>query len=162
MRIKYKKDKTVEIEFLNGEKALIDKEDLLLFAQFNWYVVDSHKTKYLKRNGVNKTIGFHGQLMNTPKGMDTDHINGNGLDNRKCNLRVVSHLENQNNFKNAQSGKSKYRYVHWCSTRGTWRARLTYKNKKHYIGQFDNEAAAALAANNFIITNKIEKVLNEL
>lgn len=164
MEIRLNYSKEVLIIFENGQKCKIDKTDLALFAKYNWYPVKKHKVWYLYRNGEGRTICFHTEIMKTPKGLEVDHINGDGLDNRKSNLRVVSHLINQNNFvkRPERNGKSKYRYVNWCKTRKIWRVQVRYNGKAKTLGSFKCQIEAAHAANNYIILNKLPKVLNEI
>jgi hypothetical protein len=163
MKIKYKHETIVEIEFRGGQVCKIDKSDLLIFAQYSWFSVKAHNTHYLYRNGDSKTIAFHTEIMKTPNGLEIDHINGDGLDNRKANLRIVTHLINQNNFvaRPLRNGKSKYRYVNWCNSRNIWRVQVRYNDKTKTVGSYDDELEAAHAANNYIILNKLPKVLNE-
>jgi hypothetical protein len=72
--------------------ALIDDEDYELVSSFGkWYESDSgYAIKKTKRHGKNLSIRMHALINQTPKGLHTDHINGNKLDNRKSNLRSVS------------------------------------------------------------------------
>ncbi|UTI65605.1 HNH endonuclease [Paraconexibacter antarcticus] len=77
-----------------------------------------------------------------------DHINGDKLDNRRCNLRVVTHAENQQNRREGY-GISSHRGVSWDATRGKWTARVKLAGKVHYLGRFEDEQKAADAAARF-------------
>lgn len=83
---------TVAYKLSNGGEAIIDAEDYEKVASFGkWYRNDSgYAVKKTRRNGANVSIRMHILINNTPKGLHTDHINGNRLDNRKSNLRSVS------------------------------------------------------------------------
>jgi hypothetical protein len=85
--------------------------------------------------------------MGNPKDKKIDHINGQVLDNRKTNLRVVT--SQQNNFNRRKSkGSSVYKGVHLCKKTNKWRASIQFNKKKYCLGYHDNEKDAALAYNN--------------
>lgn len=141
----------------------MDKEHLILYASHAWYTVKSHNVKYLVRNGTTGIIQFHREIMKDflTDGLEVDHINGNGLDNRTINLRAVTHLQNQNNIQNKKRiGTSRYRYVHYDKSRNRWCAMVQFKGKTKNVGSFNTELLAALAANSYILKNRLDKVLN--
>jgi len=72
--------------------ALVDNEDYKRVIAFGaWYETDQgYAMKKTRRQGKNMSIRMHTLVNDTPKGLHTDHINGNRLDNRKSNLRSVS------------------------------------------------------------------------
>lgn len=82
----------------NGLHVWVDDEDYAEQSAFKWTAQKEHKTFYatrLKRiNGKYKKIYMHRSIMKAPKGMEVDHGNGNGLDNRRENLEIVTHNEN--------------------------------------------------------------------
>lgn len=154
----------VKIQFSNGQIGIFDYCDLPILAKFKWYPVKKHNCWYIYANTENSTTTFHKEKMRPPKGMEVDHIDGNGLDNRELNLRISSHMMNQNNFtRPVENGsKSQYRYVNWCNTRQQWRVQITFNNKTKTIGSFSNEIEAATAANNYILKNNLPKKLNDI
>lgn len=77
-----------------------------------------------------------------------DHINGNGLDNRWCNLREVSNLINQRNRKMPISNKSGIQGVSWNKRRSNWRVQISINKKCKEIGAFNNIFDAACAIKN--------------
>ena len=81
------------------------------------------------------------------KGMITDHINRNGLDNRKENLRFVTHSQNGANTKARKNSSSQYLGVAWNSAREQWVVMCQHEGKKHWGGRFKCEHQAALAYN---------------
>lgn len=146
----------------HGDVCLIDREDLLLFAKHSWYTIQGGgRTKYLVRNGNNRTISFHTQLIKAPKSLEIDHINRNGLDNRKSNLRIVTHQQNIWNTP-IKKHSSKYKYVYWCKIRVAWVSMVHFAGKTKNLGRFDSEVSAAVAANNYIISNNMGKQLNNI
>ena len=86
---------------------------------------------------------MHRFLMNPPKGMVVDHINGNGLDNRRCNLRICTQLQNSQNSRRRRPGKSRFRGVH---PRGDkLQAAIQHNGEQMYLGLFDTQVEAARA-----------------
>lgn len=125
-------------------EMIIDTEDFPKINKFNstWHIkdVDSKYGQCFKREkGKGRTIKAHRLITEAPKGQHVDHINHNTLDNRKCNLRLVSIAENQQNRLGAQSNsKSGIRGVVWNIQAGKWVARLTINKKRIHLGYFNN------------------------
>lgn len=85
-----------------GHYAIVDEEDFQKVDKFSpWYENDQgYAVKKTRVKGKNLSIRMHALVNNTPKGLVTDHINGNRLDNRKENLRSVGQMINSWNSKN--------------------------------------------------------------
>lgn len=90
---------------------------------------------------------MHRIIFNTPLGMETDHINGNSLDNRKINLRICTHYQNSLNTKHRKNTTSIYRGVSWCSEREKWAVYISYNKKHRLIGRYNDEIEAEKAYN---------------
>ena len=89
---------------------------------------------------------MHREIIDVPEGMFIDHINHNGLDNRKANLRPARWIENVwNHRKRKIVSSSKYKGVCWNRRQKTWVARIQANEKSRLIGYFDNELEAAKA-----------------
>src|ERR1035437_8429020 len=96
---------TREIPLTMGQVALVDDEDYdWLMSQGKWHALKrTHGTAYYAMRAVRKPGGgyshqcMHRILMDAPKGIEVDHINGNGIDNRRANLRTATHLQNSSN-----------------------------------------------------------------
>ncbi len=94
---------------------------------------------------------MHNLIMCPPEGLYVDHINGNGLDNRRSNLRIVT--KQQNTFNSAhKGGTSKYKGVCLEKESGMWKAYITKDGKKKSIGRFALEDDAARAYDNEAIS----------
>ncbi len=89
---------------------------------------------------------MHREILGLQKGEHTDHINGDGLDNRRANLRKVTHAQNMQNRRPHCHGRSRYRGVERDSRNGKWRARLTVNGRRLSVGSFHDEKDAAAAA----------------
>ena len=89
---------------------------------------------------------MHRQVMKYEGELFVDHINGNGLDNRKDNLRLATPEENKHNSrKRGGRGQSKYKGVTLDKKKNQWRVRIGYKGKRIFLGCFDDEIEAAKA-----------------
>lgn len=88
---------------------------------------------------------MHRAIMRTPQGKQIDHRNHDGLDNRRCNLRECSHIENMRNQLPQKTGTSRYKGVHWEKERGKWRAQIKHTCKQMRLGRYASEKDAAKA-----------------
>lgn len=137
-----------EIPLTQGKVALVDDEDYPELSKFKWHAHKDHNTYYAGRaspgvNGKQHHIRMHAIIVRTPKGMHTDHINGNGLDNRRCNLRIVT---TRGNGQNRHCPKtSKYPGVSWHKRDRKWQAEIQIGGKHRSLGYFDIESEAATA-----------------
>lgn len=144
------------IQLTQGKVTIVDDEDYECLIQFKWRAAKNvHGQWYAARTdlstGKPRNLFMHRLLLNVPKGMQTDHINGDGLDNRKNNLRICDNVQNSGNKGKSKSknGKpaSKYKGV-WYDNRNDrgskpWRARLNYRGKIVYECYFTTETEAA-------------------
>jgi len=83
--------------------------------------------------------------MQTPKGMVVDHINHNGVDNRRVNMRNCTTMQNAWNSKPEKGATSPYKGVSWCKAMRQWEVAITVKGKRRQIGFFEDEIEAAKA-----------------
>ncbi|MGD9109346.1 MAG: hypothetical protein PVG93_00265, partial [Phycisphaerales bacterium] len=75
--------KTRLIPLTQGYFAIVDADDYERLSQYKWHVNKRGNTFYACRNEKDKTIFMHREILNASDGMECDHINHNGLDNRK-------------------------------------------------------------------------------
>lgn len=137
-----------EILLTRGKVALVDDEDYEWLNQYKWSANYIGGKFYAVRSGPRpqkETIYLHRVVMGTPKGMDVDHINGDGLDNRRSNLRLSTHTENLQNQRKRPNNTSGFKGVSWKKQDGKWRARITVNGKAVALGHFDDLEEAALA-----------------
>lgn len=134
-----------EIKLSNGMTALVDDDDFGRVSQFKWHCLRQdqlYAIRHFPRVGkVYRSERLHRFILQVPKGMDIDHINGNGLDCRKSNLRIATKSQNQANRKKY----SKYPYKGIKSMRKRWQARITKDRVQHFLGTFDTPEQAANA-----------------
>ena len=133
------------IKLSKNKRAIVDDEDFDLVNQFKWCCNTENYAMRSSKDGNSRWM--HRLIINTPKGKQTDHINGNRLDNRKSNLRICTHQ--QNNFNRLkQKGTSKYKGVSWCKALKKWTAAIKLNYKAKNLGYFIDEKSAALAYQN--------------
>jgi len=96
-------------------------------------------------DGNNKTKLLHRLIMETPKGLVTDHLNHETLDNRKINLRNVSTRENMSNRKRKSEMSSQYVGVSWFKRDEKWQAHIMIQGKQTHLGLFSTELEASQA-----------------
>lgn len=125
----------------------VDAERFDEFNQWLWKLnKGSYASRYLKDGG---TVYMHREVLGlTPgDGLDADHINGDGLDNRRENLRPVTRAQNiQNRQAGNRGARSRYRGVGFCKKTGRWTANVTIDRQVHWLGRHDTEEEAAAAA----------------
>ncbi len=126
----------------SDEVALVDSEDVDLVIHTTWFLRCVRGTKY----AVNGRHGLmHTMIMNPPNGMLVDHRDGNGLDNRRSNLRLCTPSQNQANRKKRGNHSSRFKGVRKYRLRGNWRAEIVVEGKCIFLGYFDTELEAAMA-----------------
>jgi hypothetical protein len=138
-------DTMKEISLTRGKVAIVDEEDFDLLNVRHWRVINFEKSNTYAATVINKKIVFmHRLLMKNNDTMLVDHINGNGLDNRKTNLRYCTHSQNMRNRKLSYNSSTGFKGVHNCSN-GRYRVQITFNNKRISIGRFDDILFAAKA-----------------
>jgi hypothetical protein len=137
------------IPLTQHQYAIVDPDDYPRLAKYKWHATKGRNTYYAQRkvwNGKKElTIRLHRQVLNVPETLLVDHINRNGLDNRKANLRPATHWQNACNspkFRPTKS-RSKYRGVTWHKRKNKWCARIRVKGQTKSLGYFDDEVGAA-------------------
>lgn len=133
----------------SGMEVIIDDEDYNIISQYSWYPKPDANTFYAETN-VRKEDGSRGKLQLHRLVLPTkedhiDHMNGNGLDNRKGNLRPCTKLNNWRNAKKKNTPSlSKYKGVTFDKTHSVWTARIrSQPGKRITLGRFKNEIDAA-------------------
>ena len=136
-----------------GKFALVDDCDYQDLQKYNWYAHREGNKWYAWRydkEGPSKAVKMHRQIMCAPSDKEVDHIDSNGLNNTRINLRLCSRKENgRNQSPQKREGKtSHYKGVSWFKRRNKWRAYVNPKGEKfHALGYFESEDEAALAYN---------------
>lgn len=141
-----------EIPLTQGYVALVDDEDHETLSKYDWFVQKGRCTQYAARKmtlSYNKycTVYMHRLILGLPIGdkRQVDHINHNGLDNRRQNIRIATSQENHFNRRTLAISTSQYKGVSWNRNLKKWKSRITINGKETHIGYFDKEIDAAIA-----------------
>ncbi len=136
----------VYFESLPVFSALVDDEDHDAIMQHNWfYTGGGYAARSVRVNGTSKTIYMHRVINDTPKGLHTDHINGDKLDNRRENLRSATRSQNKINAPAPRNNRSGYKGVSFHAKTGTWQAHIGNGNKNKTLGYFKTPEEASEA-----------------
>ena len=136
-----------------GYQAVVDAADYTDLSQHNWSAwMSPSGTVYARRNmrrgGKRGTLYLHQQVLGyAPRGLEIDHINGNSLDNRRCNLRFCTHQQNSCNRLPNRTKLTKYKGVKKHNNCNRYEAKLKTLGKWHYLGLYKTQEEAALAYN---------------
>ena len=137
-----------EIILHGGHVVLVDDEDFPLVAGLTWSPQMGNGTIYVqnvtKHGGKQKKIYMHRLITGAGPRQKVDHENGNGLDNRRKNLRVCTNAENMRNMRRGR-GASKFKGVARFKRDGRWRAYIVVDYRQIQLGYFDSEIDAANA-----------------
>jgi len=138
---------------------MVDDEDYDMLNKYKWHTKQSHNTLYAVRKPRNSYSRFmHRTIIDVPEGMETDHIDGNGLNNQKKNLRIVTHRENGQNRHQIKEKTSRFTGVDWYKSRGKWRAQIRIRGRPKHLGYFVCEEDARMAyAKASSIIKKLER-----
>jgi hypothetical protein len=161
------------ISLTDNHVALVDDDLFEHLNQWNWRAVKDGNTIYVKRNfriGSHvKTIQMHRLIMELSHGdgKQVDHIDGNGLNNQKANLRICTNSQNHANIPK-RFGKSVFKGVYFNTGSQKWLAQIRVNNQRKHLGYFAREKDAAVAYNKaalihfgeFAKLNNIKKEIN--
>jgi len=123
--------------------AKVGADDFEQVCQYQWNLNRGYATKTVYSRGKLETLRMHRLVMKAAKGIEIDHINGDKLDNRKSNLRVVSRHQNSRNRSGWSNSSSKYKGVIWNEASNKWQARIYADGKSRHLGYFSDEKEAA-------------------
>lgn len=125
-----------------GKVALVDDEDYERLIQYKWYAKKCGCKWYAYRS-MESFMAMHTFIMNPPKQMQIDHIDGDGFNNQKSNLRICTPSENSCH---KVCTKNKYKGVRKLSKK-SWVGYINHNKKSIYLGSFNTEWQAAEAYN---------------
>ena len=135
--------------------AIVDADDYDRLNQYKWCLSKTRHTNYAMRRTKGKLVKgkrvkrkailMHRSILNAPRHLVVDHINHNGLDNRKSNLRLCTRAENSRNRRPFRFNGSRYKGVSWDKQRKRFLAAIRCKGKYYNLGRFKSEITAAKA-----------------
>ena len=139
------------IELTMDKFALIDDEDHPKISGYNWSVSEVGVNSYAASRPKEGTVYMHRVIIGAQKGQEVDHINGNGLDNRKANLRFCTRSQNNQNQRKRPNLTSKYKGVSRHKNAKKWQVHIKGEHRQIWLGNFDTEQEAACVYNNAAI-----------
>ena len=155
-------DRTI-IPLTQGKFALIDEEDYDALIKYKWYLSKSRKTSYAARDLNGKHLLMHRMIMGEKNNSLIDHMDGNGLNNQKTNLRYCTNSQNCMNRGKQKNNTSGYSGVMWKKRDGVYVSQITCQGEQVHIGTFKCKHEAALAYNEKAIEfHKEFACLNEI
>lgn len=133
--------------------AKVDSEDYDWLNQWKWNAVKSKYTAYAvryipKSERVRQpVIQMHRLIVGAQEGFQVDHIDGDGLNNQRANLRIVTLQQNRWN-RRSQPHSSRYKGVSWLKGKKRWTATIRIQGRNKFLGLFFEEKEAAKAYDN--------------
>lgn len=133
--------------------ALVDPDDFVWLNVYRWHAHSDIERPYVVRSASDATgrrfnVYMHREIMLLGHANEdervVDHINGNALDNRRSNLRVVTREQNAQNQRSRTVATSRFRGVSW--DRGKWVAQCHWRRRNYFLGYYDREEDAAEAS----------------
>lgn len=135
--------------------ALVDERDVEVVSAFRWHfkpvpskrgVIEGYAQSWKYVEGKSRTVLMHRLILAPGPGLWVDHVNGDGLDNRRENIRVCTPAQNGKN-RHGSFGASPFKGVVWNKKSGRWQAQIRADGTMRYLGLFTEERDAALAYN---------------
>ena len=136
------------IPLTSGLVAIVDDEDAAWAGQWSWHAAITRRGRdpiYARRHDGAGFLKMHRALLGVGAGQIIDHINGNGLDNRRCNLRICSPVENARNRRVNRASTSGFKGVTKVPCASPWRAQIKLRSRTKYLGWFKTAEEAARA-----------------
>lgn len=139
-----------QIPLVGGGFAIVDAADYARLIEYEWRRLGEPGHFYAYRYekvgpGEWRKVFMHRVVNETPDGLFTDHINGDGLDNRRLNLRTVTHAQNMKNRRRGKNNRSGAKGVSFDPEKGRWRAAINVNGKRFRLGRFDTVEEASEA-----------------
>lgn len=138
----------------DSDVILLDDSDYNLAKRYNWWALRTTNGKKIKyaasdvfTRGERCTLLLHRVLLQPRADQYIDHINHNGLDDQRHNLRVCTMSQNQGNRRKQSNNTSGYKGVHWHTQRQKWCASIKINYRSHSLGLWSDPWRAAQAYN---------------
>lgn len=139
------------ISLTQGKSTIVDDDAPAWIFDVKWYAQRARHNFYAVRemlciDGKRRAIRLHRIIVRAPQGLEVDHIDGDGLNNLRANLRICNNIENQHGYQRKPANtSSEFRGVCWHKATGKWLAQIQHNCHRLHIGLFDDEVEAARA-----------------
>lgn len=136
------------ITLSNGLQALIDAADYERVAQFRWHSRGGrYAFRWMSTGMGRRKVSMQAEILGFREGHIIDHVDGNGLNNSRVNLRFSTPTENRRNRRcpPRPTKTSCFKGVHYDAAKGRWRARIKAGGSNYCLGRYDSELEAARA-----------------
>lgn len=137
------------VPLTKGLHAVVDAKDVHLVDGFNWQAAVSGRSIYavrsVRESGKRRAVLMHRLLTGAPIGPEVDHVDADGLNNRRANLRVVSKAQNQQNARPKVTNTSGFKGVTLHKRTGRWQAKICADRVYHHLGLHRTPEAAHAA-----------------
>ena len=137
------------VPLTKGLEAIIDAADVGLVDGFNWFAHTQTHTSYARRQiyfgSKTHTVYMHRAILGLSDGVEGDHIDGNGLNNRRSNLREANRAQNNQNRRRHKNNSSGIKGVRFHEKSGRWLAKIHFNGKSLHLGSFLSEEEASSA-----------------
>lgn len=135
------------IELTKGAVAFVDDDDFELVSKHKWCLHSGSRTLYAKRLAAGKHLTLHRFILNLDSSETLcDHIDRNGLNCQKHNMRVCAKSQNVfNQRKQVRPTYSRYKGVTWDKRLSKWQVQIGFNHKRRKLGRFSDEEDAAKA-----------------
>jgi hypothetical protein len=132
------------IPLTRGYTALVDDSDYDPVHHSKWlYIGSGYAGRFVTIGGQKKLLYLHRFLLDAQPDQRIDHINGDRLDNRRANLRLVTLFQNQQNRKCPTHTASNKKGVNWHRKKGKWHVRISVEGTRIHLGYYDDLETAA-------------------
>jgi len=133
------------VPLTKGKVAIVDTSDYDWLSLHNWHVQSPSGRHYAARRRHDKIITMHREIMLPLDGYVVDHIDGDGLNNRRSNLRICTRQQNYCNRAKAPGCSSQYKGVHRHVRTRKYHASIRCRGERTFLGAYDDEIDAARA-----------------
>jgi len=137
------------VPLTRGYEAVIDAADVPLVNGFNWQAMVTSRSVYAQRTDRTdpkpRSVRMHRTIVGEPAGLQVDHIDGDGLNNQRDNLREVTPSQNAKNQRKHRDNTSDLKGVSFHKRDGKWSAQIGVDGKQKHLGYFDTKEEAYLA-----------------
>ena len=135
------------IRLTKGFVATVDGADFKPLSQHYWHAHVTKNTTYARSRINGRLVYMHRLLLSAPRGKEVDHVNSDGLDNRRSNIRLCTKSQNNANRRSFK-GTSRYKGVYFDKKRNRWVAEIQKDGRRRWLGMFEDESDAGEAYRN--------------